>query len=196
METYFLTVLEASCLRSKSSRVSSRKSFLLHLQIATFLLCPYMAFPQYILKEGKGKGRRRKRKREGDCRRERKGIKWALMSLLRRPLILWDQGPTPMTFSSVQFSRSVVSDSLRPHESQYARPPCPSPSPCHVSTNLYMKASPPEVSNFHTPLTTIVTHNHTHTSNTSLANVDLSLQTSVIDQYSFLLSSPLPTSLI
>ena len=32
-------------------------------------------------------------------------------------------------FSSVQFSRSVVSDSLRPHESQYARPPCPSPSP-------------------------------------------------------------------
>ena len=30
---------------------------------------------------------------------------------------------------SVQFSRSVVSDSLRPHESQNARPPCPSPTP-------------------------------------------------------------------
>ena len=30
---------------------------------------------------------------------------------------------------SVQFSHSVVSDSLRPHESQHARPPCPSPSP-------------------------------------------------------------------
>ena len=29
----------------------------------------------------------------------------------------------------VQFSRSVVSDSLRPHESQQARPPCPSPTP-------------------------------------------------------------------
>ena len=29
----------------------------------------------------------------------------------------------------VQFSRSVVSDSLRPHESQHTRPPCPSPSP-------------------------------------------------------------------
>ena len=27
-------------------------------------------------------------------------------------------------FSLVQFSRSVVSDSLRPHESQHARPPC------------------------------------------------------------------------
>ena len=32
-------------------------------------------------------------------------------------------------FHSVQFSRSVVSDSLRPHESQHARPPCPSPTP-------------------------------------------------------------------
>ena len=31
--------------------------------------------------------------------------------------------------SSVQFSRSVVSDSLQPHESQHTRPPCPSPSP-------------------------------------------------------------------
>ena len=34
-----------------------------------------------------------------------------------------------LIFSSVQFSRSVVSDSLRPHESQHARPPCPSPTP-------------------------------------------------------------------
>ena len=32
-------------------------------------------------------------------------------------------------FSSVQFSRSVMSDSLWPHESQHARPPCPSPTP-------------------------------------------------------------------
>ena len=34
--------------------------------------------------------------------------------------------------SSVQFSsviHSVVSNSLHPHESQHARPPCPSPSP-------------------------------------------------------------------
>ena len=31
--------------------------------------------------------------------------------------------------SSVQFSLSVVSDSLRPHKSQHARPPCPSPTP-------------------------------------------------------------------
>ena len=33
------------------------------------------------------------------------------------------------SFLSVQFSRSVMSDSLWPHESQHARPPCPSPAP-------------------------------------------------------------------
>ena len=32
-------------------------------------------------------------------------------------------------FSSVQFSHSVMSDSLQPHESQHVRPPCPSPTP-------------------------------------------------------------------
>jgi len=32
-------------------------------------------------------------------------------------------------FSSVQFSLSIMSDSLWPHESQHARPPCPSPTP-------------------------------------------------------------------
>ena len=31
--------------------------------------------------------------------------------------------------SSVQFSHSVVSESLQPNESQHARPPCPSPTP-------------------------------------------------------------------
>ena len=42
-------------------------------------------------------------------------------------------------FSSVQFSHSVVSDSLQPHELQHTRPPCPSrtprvhPNPCPLS---------------------------------------------------------------
>ena len=40
-------------------------------------------------------------------------------------------------FSSVQFSRSVVSYSLRSHESQHARPPCPSPTP-----GVYSNSSP------------------------------------------------------
>ena len=35
----------------------------------------------------------------------------------------------PFPFSSVHFSRSVVSDSLQPHESQDTRPPCPSTTP-------------------------------------------------------------------
>ena len=34
-----------------------------------------------------------------------------------------------MIFSSVQFSCSVVSNYLRPHKLQHARPPCPSPTP-------------------------------------------------------------------
>ena len=38
-------------------------------------------------------------------------------------------------FSSVQFGRSVMSDSLRPHESQHARPPCPSSTPGDYSNS-------------------------------------------------------------
>jgi len=45
--------------------------------------------------------------------------------------ILWDVSlPTKVHLvSSVQVSRSVMSDSLRPHELQHARLPCPSPTP-------------------------------------------------------------------
>ena len=45
------------------------------------------------------------------------GIQWILPNLIL------------LEGLSVQFSLSVVSDSLRPHESQHARPPCPSPTP-------------------------------------------------------------------
>ena len=41
-----------------------------------------------------------------------------------------------LLFSAVQFSRSVISNSLRPHELQHARPPCPSPTP-GVSPNSH-----------------------------------------------------------
>ena len=37
--------------------------------------------------------------------------------------------PSSMHQSVSQFSRSVVSDSLWPHEPQHTRPPCPSPTP-------------------------------------------------------------------
>ena len=41
------------------------------------------------------------------------------------------------SFIMFQFSRSVLSDSFRPHESQHARPPCPSPAP-----GVYSNSSP------------------------------------------------------
>ena len=68
---------------------------------------------------------------------------------------------TPVLYSqSVQFSRSVVSDSLPPHESKHARPPCPSPSPgvhsdscpssqwCHpaISSSVVPFSSAPDLS--------------------------------------------------
>ena len=40
----------------------------------------------------------------------------------------WNQ-TDPRTEDSVQFSHSVMSDSLQPHGLQHARPPCPSPTP-------------------------------------------------------------------
>ena len=36
---------------------------------------------------------------------------------------------TSFHFPDVQFSRSIMSDSLRPHGLQHAGPPCPSPTP-------------------------------------------------------------------
>ena len=47
-------------------------------------------------------------------------------------MILYIENPKDITrklLSSVQFSHSVVSDSLQPRELQHARPPCPSPTP-------------------------------------------------------------------
>ena len=62
---------------------------------------------------------------------------------------------TYIQFSSVQFSPSVMSDSLRAHELQHARPPCPSPTPgvhsnscpssrwCHPASHSLSSPSPP-----------------------------------------------------
>ena len=49
--------------------------------------------------------------------------------------------------SSVQFSRSVVSDSLWPHESQHTRPPCPLPTPgVHPDSHPLSQWCPPAIS--------------------------------------------------
>ena len=67
-------------------------------------------------------------------------LEWVTISPSRRSSWLKDQMASPVLlcllhgrwilyhFSSVQFSRSVMSDSLWPHELQHARPPCPSPT--------------------------------------------------------------------
>ena len=64
---------------------------------------------------------------------------WVRTKFTRKPFIGEELGSHPVSasrthledahVSSVQFSHSVVSDSLQPHELQHARPPCPSPTP-------------------------------------------------------------------
>ena len=54
------------------------------------------------------------------------GIELGYLTLEAGAFILWATGKPYRV--SVQFSRSVVSDSLPPHELQHARPPCPSPT--------------------------------------------------------------------
>ena len=79
--------------------------------------------------------------RAGLGAQECESIECTLMAFLQRSpgtnfcmepefIYFWSQNLNHAAqFSSVQFSRSVVSDSLRPHEPQHAKPPCPSPTP-------------------------------------------------------------------
>ena len=61
------------------------------------------------------------------------GVPSDLHFLVKAPMYMYQFNKICMLFSSnlssVQFSHSVVSNILRPHESQHTRPPCPSPSP-------------------------------------------------------------------
>ena len=55
--------------------------------------------------------------------------------------------------ASVQFSCSVVSDSLRPHEPQHTRPPCPSPAPgVHPNPCPLSRWCHPTISSYFPPL--------------------------------------------
>ena len=69
-------------------------------------------------------GRKWRRTKEPLDERERGEWKSWLKIQPKRTKIM-ASGP----ISSVQFSHSVLSDSLRPNELQHARPPCPSPTP-------------------------------------------------------------------
>ena len=50
-----------------------------------------------------------------------------------------------MDYHKLQFSRSVMSDSLQPHGLQHARPPCPSPTPS-IYSNSSIKLVMPSIS--------------------------------------------------
>ena len=67
---------------------------------------------------------------DGDCSHE-----------IKRHLLLGRKAMTKTRqctkFSSVQFSSSVISDSLRPHGLQHARPPCPSLTPELAQTHVH-----------------------------------------------------------
>ena len=74
---------------------------------------------------------------------------------LCRPLLLLPPIPPSIRVFSVQFSRSVVSDSLQPHESQHARPPCPSPTPgVHSDSRPSSQRCHPAISSSVVPFST------------------------------------------
>ena len=54
---------------------------------------------------------------------------FSVHEILQARLVEWVAFPLFSSLSSVQFSCSVVSDSLWPHGMQHDRPPCPSPTP-------------------------------------------------------------------
>ena len=57
------------------------------------------------------------------------GVQGQMQQLLCLYILCIPSSSLTVGIASVQFSRSVVSNSLRPHESQHARPLCPSPTP-------------------------------------------------------------------
>ena len=82
---------------------------------------------------------------------------WDTSFSLQRSLV-----STWVQFSSVQFSHSVVSDSLQPHRLQHTRPPCLSPAPELAQTQVHQNKTQFPLSqsiplgSFHRPL--ILTH--------------------------------------
>ena len=70
-----------------------------------------------------------------------KGLYWFFRDLKEKPEQTFGQP------SSVQFSHSVMSNSLRPHELQHTRPPCPSPTPgVHTNSGPLSRWCHPSVS--------------------------------------------------
>ena len=79
----------------------------------------------------------RERQTEGEGKRKRALISFRWEKLWRKKKCFLKDNALSFTFSSVQFSCSVMSDLLQPHELQHARPPCPQPT-----SRLYSNSCP------------------------------------------------------
>ena len=73
------------------------------------------------------------------------GIQISCPNVDSNPLLSWgfNSAFLLIQFSSVQFSRSVRSNSLQPHGLQHVRPPCPSPTPRVYSNSMSIESVMP-----------------------------------------------------
>ena len=72
--------------------------------------------------------------------------RWETIEIVRDFIFFAPKITADGNFSSVQFSRSVVSNSLQPHESQHARPPCPWQTPGVYSNSSHSQRCHPTIS--------------------------------------------------
>ena len=126
--------IASSCVFIQQHTWSSHKSHPLSLQLllGVFVLSCISQVSNGLIprdSDGTNKKSQKASKKEITWRNGVKRFDKAdLMVPINLDLIHWRE-KSMETFSSVQLSRSFVSDSLGPHELQHARLPCPSPSP-------------------------------------------------------------------
>ena len=118
-------------------------------------------------------------------------VYWAQTSERKKSTVFLWKGKhnTAIQFSSVQFSRSVVSDSSQPHGLQHTRPPCLSPAP-RVYSNLCPLSQwcHPTISSFVVPFSSCF--------RSFLASEELNEHTSYGERGNFHRSSSSPTSFL
>ena len=116
--------MPSSCLQNIGESSFSFSNYLIQAPDWT---CPRMAGITSIKTTIRSQGAHRARTAE--CMSQGCKDSWTCPSAFSHDTSTQWPKYTILGFSSVQFSRSVVSESLQPHESQHARPPCPSPTP-------------------------------------------------------------------
>ena len=116
--------------RSTFSKVGFSWSFSIRSKVKVVQLCPALCSPVAYIVHGILQARILEWVAFPFSRGSSQPRDWTQVShIAGRFFTTASPGKPKATFSSVRFSRSVVSDSLQPHESQHARPSCPSPAP-------------------------------------------------------------------